>query len=379
MSNIDSKLKIALVHDHLAQDGGAEQVLMVLKEIFPQAPIFTLIFDRKRTNRFFLDQEIKTSFLQKIPLGIKRYQWWLALMPLATESYNLMDYDVIISSASSFAKGVITKPSSFHLCYCHTPTRYLWTDTHSYVQELRVNPLIKSVLPFTLNKLRQWDQLASTRVDLYIANSETVRTRIKKYYHRDSVVVYPPVEVDKFYIDDGPKKYYLAGGRLVPYKKIDLVVQAFSRLGIPLKIFGIGTELKRLKNMSRENIEFLGKVSDQEKQKLFAGCLAYLHPQEEDFGITAIEAMAAGRPVIAYRAGGATETVKEGITGEFFDEQWWEEIADKVIRFQSNKYNPELIRQHAQQFSVFNFKLKIRQTLKDYLTKNNQKIYEDRF
>lgn len=365
------KPKIALVHDHLAQDGGAELVLKALKEMFPEAPIFALIFDPENTNSFFAGQDIKTSFLQKIPLGVSRYQWWLSLMPLATENYNLMDYDIIISSASAFAKGVITRPDSVHICYCHTPTRYLWTDTHGYVQELRANPLIKIILPFTLRKLRQWDRLAADRVDVFIANSQTVKNRIKKYYSRESEMIYPPVEVDKFFISDNPKKYYLAGSRLVPYKRIDLVVQAFSRLNIPLKIFGVGPELKKLKRQAKSKIEFLGRVSDEEKRRLFADCLAYLNPQEEDFGITAVEAMAAGRPVIAYRAGGATETVKEGETGEFFEEQWWEELADKVIRFQPDKYNPAAIREHAKQFGVERFKEKVLRLI-NILTTNHK-------
>ncbi len=348
-------MKIALVHDYLAQEGGAEKVLQALKEMFPQAPIFTLIFNRKRADKRLLSADIRPSFLQKIPFGVSRYQWWLALMPAAIEGHNLMDFDLIISSASSFAKGVITGPRSRHVCYCHTPTRYLWTDTHSYVQELRVNPLVKAFLLLTLRKLRQWDRLAADRVDYFIANSETVKNRIKKYYNRDSAVIYPPVETDKFFISPNPKKYYLAGGRLVPYKKVDLAVQAFSRLGIPLKIFGIGPELKRLRRIAKNNVEFLGQVDDQAKRHLFADCIAYIHPQEEDFGITAVEAMASGRPVIAYQAGGATETVRAGETGEFFDEQWWEEVADKVIRFRPEKYNPEKIRAHAQQFSAERF------------------------
>lgn len=362
-------MKIALIHDHLAQDGGAERVLKIFKEMFPQAPIFVLVFDKKHTNDFFIGQEIRTSFLQKIPLiGVSHYQWWLSLMPAAVESYNLMDFDLILSSSSSFAKGVITKPGSIHICYCHTPTRYLWTDTHSYIKELKVNFFIKAFLPLTLKKLRTWDRLAADRVDEFIANSQTVAKRIKKYYGRDSAVIYPPVETENFYISHQPKKYYLAGSRLVPYKKIDLVVQAFSRLAIPLKVFGVGPEMKRLKKIAgqKSNIEFLGKISEEKKRELYANCLAYINPQEEDFGLTAIEAMASGRPVLAYGAGGATETIQAGKTGEFFDEQWWEEIADKVIRFRSEKYDPYYIKNYAQQFNVESFKNKIRAVIANY-------------
>lgn len=357
--------KIALVHDHLAQDGGAERVLKVLKEMYPEAPIFTSIFDRKNTNSFFAGQNIKTSFIQKMPFGVRRYQWWVGLMPLAMENHNLTKYDVIISSASAFAKGVITKPGSRHICYCHTPTRYLWTDTHSYIRELRVNPIVKSILLLTLKKLRMWDRLAAERVDFFIANSQTVRQRIKKYYNRDSEVIYPPVEVNNFFVSPYPKKFYLAGSRLVPYKRIDLVVKAFSRLGIPLKVFGVGPEMKALKKIAKDNVEFLGRISDKQKRWLFANCIAYINPQEEDFGITAIEAMAAGRPVIAYRGGGAVETVKEGETGEFFDEQIWEEIADKIMRFDADKYDPQIIKIHASQFSVERFTERIKEVVEE--------------
>jgi len=286
------------------------------------------------------------------------------------ESHNLMNFDLVISSASSFAKGVITRPGSVHICYCHTPTRYLWNDSHNYLKELKVNYLIKKLLPITLHKLRVWDRLAADRVDFFIANSKTVQERIKKYYSRESEVIYPPVEVNKFYLSDTPKKYYLAGGRLVPYKRIDLAVRAFSRLGIPLKIFGLGTEFKYLKRLAKPNVEFLGRVSDNEKARLYSDCIAYLNPQEEDFGITTVEAMASGRPVIAYRRGGATETVVGGVTGEFFDEQIWEDLADKILRFRHQDYDPIKIRQHVQQFSSEVFK----QRMKEFI----YKVYANR-
>ena len=352
-------MKIALVHDHLVQDGGAEQVLKALCELYGSAPVFTIVADKRSTHKFFGDKRVIPSFLQHFPLGIRRYQWWLFLMPAAIESHNLMDYDLVISSASSFAKGIITNPSAKHVCYCHTPTRYLWNDSHNYLKELKVNWLIKRVLPLTLHKLRVWDRLAADRADHFIANSQTVRERIKKYYGRESEVIYPPVEIDKFHISARPKKYFLAGGRLVPYKRFDLVVKAFSRLGIPAKIFGIGPEEKYLRKIAKPNVEFLGRVSDAYKSELYADCLAYINPQEEDFGITAIEAMASGRPVIAYDKGGATETIISGKTGEFFSEQIWEDLADKVLRFDESRYDPAFIRRHSEQFSAENFKRNI--------------------
>lgn len=353
-------LKIALVHDHLVQDGGAEKVLRAFQELYPQAPIFTIVCEKKSTNDYFADKDIRPSFLQNIPWGVKKYQWWLSLMPAAVESHNLMEYDVVLSSASSFAKGVIINPSATHICYCHTPTRYLWSDSHNYLKELKVNFLVKRILPLTLNRLRIWDRLAADRVDYFIANSQTVSHRIKRYYGRESELIYPPVETSNFYISNEPKKYFLAGGRLVPYKRFDLVVKAFSRLGIPAKIFGIGPEMKYLKKIAKPNVELLGRVSDKQKAELYSKCIAYINPQDEDFGITTIEAMASGRPVIAYRKGGATETVLAGETGEFFDEQIWEELADKVLRFEMSKYDPLFIRAHAEKFSWDNFKTQIK-------------------
>jgi len=356
-------LKTALIHDHLVQDGGAEKVLKSLYEIFPQAPIFTIVYDQKGTNQYFKDKNVTASYLQHLPLGVKKYQWWLSLMPSAIESHHLMDYDLVVSSASSFAKGIITNPTAKHVCYCHTPTRYLWNDSHNYLKELKTIWLIKKILPITLNKLRIWDRFAADRVDYFIANSQTVAVRIKKYYNRDSEVIYPPVETHRFAISSAPKKYFLAGGRLVPYKRFDLIVKAFSRLGMPVKIFGIGPEMRHLKRIAKANVEFLGKVKDEQRSELYANCLAYINPQEEDFGITTIEAMAAGRPVIAYRKGGATETIIENQTGEFFDEQIWEELADKVLRFNPNKYDPEFIKNHAENFSEEKFKSSFREFL----------------
>jgi glycosyltransferase involved in cell wall biosynthesis len=348
-------MNLALVHDHLIQNGGAEKVLQVMQEIWPEAPTFVLYFDKKSFPDF-ADKKIKTSFLQKMPLAKKKFQWYLALMPAATEGHDLSDHDVVVSSSSAFSKGILTRPGAKHICYCHTPTRYLWSDTHSYVSELRAPWWAKAILPPILSLLRLWDRSAASRVDLFVANSRTVADRIKKYYGRDSVVIHPPVETEKFFISSDPKNYFLVGGRLVPYKRYDLIIEAFNKTGLPLKIFGTGPIESDLKKMSKSNIEFLGRVSDEERIKLYTGCRAFLHPQEEDFGITAVEAMAAGRPVIAYRKGGATETIVDGITGEFFDEQIWEELADHLIRFDENKYDSKIIRAHAEKFGTERFK-----------------------
>lgn len=352
-------MKIALVHDYLIQDGGAERVLVALHEMYPEAPVYTLLHDKCRANPVFKDWDIRTSFLQSIPGGIKRYQWLLPLMPTATESYNLGEYDVVLSSSSAFAKGVITSPETLHISYCHTPTRYLWTDSLSYVTELRVPRLIKGVLPPLLSYLRLWDRLSSDRVGSFIANSETVADRIRKYYGRDSAVIHPPVDVESFHISPRVGEYYLTGGRLVSYKRFDIAVAAFSHLGIPLKVFGEGPELPRLRAMAKNNVEFLGKVGHKEQRELYANCVAFLHPQVEDFGITAIEAASSGRPVIAFGRGGALETINSGISGTFFKEQTWENLAHAVIRFKPESFNPAVIRNHALAFGREIFKQRI--------------------
>lgn len=353
--------KIALVHDHLIQQGGAERVLDVFQELYPYAPIFTLVYDEKKLSHVFKPDRIRTSFLQKFPFITKRYQWLLPLMPLATESYDLSAYDIVLSSTSAFSKGIITKPTTLHLCYCHTPTRYLWSDTHSYVKELNIPWFFKTLfIPPMLSRFRQWDRLAADRVDKFIANSKTVQERIKKYYRRNSDIMYPPVDIDSFDVGKGSGQYFLAGGRLVSYKRIDLVVDAFNKIGLPLKIFGDGPEYKKLRKIARKNIQFCGAVSDRERAVLYQNCRAYINPQEEDFGITVIEAAAAGRPVIALAAGGALETIVENVTGVFFYDQDPAGIIDAVLRFKDEEFDSKVIREHALRYSTERFKRELR-------------------
>jgi len=353
-------MKVAIVHDHLVQDGGAEKVLTAIQEIWPEAPTYTLVFDARRMPAF-AGKDVRSSFIARLPFGKTKYQWYLPLMPTATESYDLSDYDIVVSSSSAFSKGVITRGDALHVCYCHTPTRYLWSDTHSYVQELRLPGPIKSLLPPVLSVLRMWDRQSADRVDRFVANSETVKRRIKKYYGRESDVFTPPVDTARFSISDKPKEYFLAGGRLVAYKRFDLVIEAANRTGIKLKIFGTGSVESALRRRAKGNVEFLGRVPVAEQAELYANAKAFIHPQEEDFGITPVESMAAGRPVIAWRRGGATETVVEGVTGEFFDEQSWEELADHLIRFDEKRYDPKTIRAHAERFDREAFKASFKQ------------------
>ena len=218
-------MKVALVHDHLAQDGGAEKVLRVFQEMFPDAPTFVLVYDPQRTNSAFQHKDIRTSFIQRFPWGIKHYQWYLPFMPTATESFNLDGFDVVLSSSSMFAKGVITQPETLHISYCHTPTRYLWSDSHRYLSELHIPKILKKMTPFLLTQIRMWDYLAAARADHMVANSSIVRERIQKYYGRESVIITPPVDVEQFEVGTSPGNYFLAGGRLVAYKRLDIVIK----------------------------------------------------------------------------------------------------------------------------------------------------------
>lgn len=369
------RMRIALVHDHLTQDGGAERVLKAFQEIWPEAPIFVLFYDKHKVPGFESSQ-VQQSFLSKMPFGMKKYQWYLPFMPLATERHNLSDYDIVLSSTSAFAKGVLTKPNTVHISYCHTPTRYLWTDTHSYIEDLKYNRFIKALLPRLIYKLRIWDKMSTDRVDHFIANSNTVRGRIKKYYRRDSDIIYPPVDMHTFYVSSDVDNYFVTGGRMVPYKRFDLVIQAFNRLNIPLKIYGDGPELDRLKKIAKPHIEFLGRVSDEEKARLLSKAQAFIHPQIEDLGITPIESMASGRPVIAYGVGGATETVIPGKTGLFFYEQTWESLLDTIIHFDTHTWDSEAIQRHASKFGKQLFQEKIKKYVedrqKDFLQQKNQ-------
>ncbi len=363
--NVSTVMKVALTHDHMIQNGGAERVLEVLQDMWPSAPTYTLLYDKKKMDSTFGHRDIRTSFLQSIPFSLKKYRWLLPFMPTATEQYNLSEFEVIVSSSSALSKGIIPPEFGLHICYCHTPPRYLWTDTYDYIQSMRAPRLAKLALPLLMNYLRMWDRASADRVDFFIANSETVRHRIKRFYGRDSVVIHPPVSIEKFKISKEPKRYFLIGGRLVPYKRYDIVIEAFNKLGRPLKIFGDGPQMKELQKLAKPNIEFLGRVSDEKRSELFENAIGFIHPQEEDFGITPVESMAAGTPVIAYAKGGATETVIDGKTGILFDKQCWEEIADTVFHFDAHAFDPVEIRKHAEQFSVQNFRKKILDFTKD--------------
>jgi len=360
-------MKIALVHDFLTQYGGAEAVLEVFHEIWPQAPIFTLFHNPKTMYGKFSDCDIRVSPIQNLPFGAKKYRWYLPLMPSAIERFNFENYDLVISDCSAYTKGLITQPSTKHFCYIHTPTRYLWSDSHDYLDSLKGGEKLaaKFIVPL-LTKLRVWDYLAAQRPDYLMANSKFIADRIKHYYHRESKVIYPPVEIDKFETSDEIGDYFLIVSRLKPYKKVDLAIKAFNHLKMPLKIIGTGDD-RFFQKIAGPNIKFLGFVSEKEKKEYLSHCRAFIHPQEEDFGISAVEAMASGRPVIAFKKGGALETVIEGKTGRFFSEQNWESLAQVVAKFKIEDFNSELIRKEAMKFSRERFKKEIKDFVESHV------------
>jgi len=361
------KLKIALVHDHLAQDGGAEKVLKIFADLFPQAPIYTLLYEKKLANKYYKNRQIETSIIQKLPGGVKHYKWYMPFMPIAVEFFDLREYDLILSDTSSFAKGVITSPDSLHICYCHTPTRYLWSDTHQYINELKYNKYFKKIISLFLSYIRIWDRLAADRVDYFIANSYTVQKRIKKYYKKKSDVIYPPVDIEKFKIASKIDDYFLAGGRLVPYKRFDIIIQAFHELNkktnkeYKLKIFGSGIDQNRLEKIAKKSsyIEFLGQISNKERNRIFSECQAFINPQIEDFGITIVEALASGRPVISINKGGALEIIKENENGIFIQEETSQAIYEAILKFNPNNFDPKKNQERAQFFQTDKFKKEI--------------------
>lgn len=296
-------------------------------------------------------------------------------MPTAVESLNLKGYDLVLSDSSAFSKGVITDIDALHICYCHTPTRYLWSDSWEYIVELqqKSNPLIKKILPLLLTYLRMWDYQAAQRVDRFIANSQFVAKRIKRFYHKNAAVIYPPVEVDKYHLVPKKQNYFVVMSRLRPYKRVDLVIEAFNEMRLPLKIIGGGWEGKYLKTKANSNIEFLGEILDiKKKNEIVGAARALIHPQEEDFGIAAVEAAACGTPVIAYGKGGALETVVEGKTGVFFEDQTWEALANTVVHFQDKEYDYAAIRRHAESFSEERFKKEIQEFVQSEYKKKQQ-------
>ncbi len=354
-------MRVALVHDFLVQMGGAEKVLEALHDLYPDAPVFTSVYDPKVMPPEYRTWDIRTSSLQRWPLRRQLHRLMLPFYPAAFESFDLSEFDVVVSSSSAFAKGVVTLPHTRHVCYMHAPMRYVWmTDT--YLKGERAGRL-RRVLGPVFHYLRLWDQVSASRVDTYVANSIAVQQRIAKFYRREAVVVPPPVDTTRFVASSARGEYYIAVSRFVPYKRMDMAVDAMTRLGRPLKVVGTGRQEAELKRRAGSNVEFLGWVDNDRLPDLMASARAFLMPGEEDFGIAPVEANACGRPVIAYAAGGALDTQEDGVTGVLFHPQTVEALCDAVVRFETMQFDHAAIAAHAAGFGYARFKERMRSVI----------------
>ena len=360
-------MKVAIVHDFLLKLGGAERVVKALSEMFPKAPIFTLLYDEKKVGKVFPKERIVTSNLHKFPSIIRRnHRVLLTKMPRAIEELDLENFDLVISSSTAFSHGVITPIKTKHICYCHSPMRYAWDWTNEYRKENDITGLKKVLYAPLMSYLREWDSIAGDRPDKYIANSNNVQNRIKKYYKQESEVIYPPVDVERFRVNSSNSDYFLIVSTLTPYKRIDLAVNLFNRIGRRLVIIGDGPQKKYLKEIASENIDILGFKDDKTVKEYMENCRALIFPGEEDFGIVPVEAMACGKPVLAYGKGGALESMIPGKTGELFYEDTLESMEDGLARLMYNEkfYKPFTIRKHAKNFSREIFEKKIKKAIK---------------
>lgn len=358
-------MKLAIVHDYLNQHGGAERVIEILHELYPDAPVYTSIYIPEKMPYSFREMDIRTSFMQKLPLIKRFFKYYLLLYPKAFESFDLKNYDIILSSSSAFAKGIIPGKDSCHICYCYTPTRFIW-DYSNYVRKEKYSSIVFKLLPIAIKKLKIWDLKIINRINYFIAISDNIKEKIKRYYNRDSEVIYPPVDFNKFKVSDKIEDYFLIVSRLNSYKNIDLAVKVFSKLQINLKIVGEGPFRKELEKIASSCVEFQGKVSDEELIRLYGSCRALIFPGEEDFGIAPLEAQASGRPVIAYSKGGALETIVDGVTGLFFKENTVESMIEAVNNFIKieDTFEQDTIRENALKFDKEIFKKNIDEFIK---------------
>lgn len=368
-------MKVALVYDRVNKWGGAERILLALHELFPHAPLYTSVYNSK-TAGWAQDFVIKTSFLQHIPYASSAHEYYPMFMPVAFENFSFDAYDLVISVSSEAGKGIITGPKTLHICYCLTPTRYLWSGYEEYFH----NPFFRFLTKPIVWYLRLWDSIAANRPDFYIAISDEIKKRIKTYYKKDAWVVYPPVSLGVSVKGKGESKdetslpYFLIVSRLVPYKRIDIAIKACNQLQLPLKIVGVGSEEKRLKRIAGPTIEFLGLLTEESLIAYYKGARALLFPGIEDFGMTVLEAQAFGRPVIAFKGGGALETVKPGKTGVFFAPQTVDALAAVLASFDERKFNPEDCIKNAKRFSKNQFKETFIQTITKLLKEREKYI-----
>ncbi len=358
--------RVAIVHYWLLGYGGGERVISALLELFPQADLFALVANEEMCARF-APHRVTTSFLQHVPGSHRYHRHMLPLCPIALEQFDLRGYDLVISSESGPAKGVITSPGTVHISYCHSPMRYIWDMYHEYTNGEDMKGLTRFIFKAVAHYMRMWDLASAFRVDHFIANSKNTAARIQKHYRRDALVIHPPVDVTPGYVADSVGDYYLSVSRLVDYKRMDLAVEACSRLKRPLHVVGIGSQYRRLKELAGPTVEFLGELTEAQKNEQYAHCRALLFPGEEDFGMVPVEAHSFGRPVIAYGRGGALETVvgfypgeaasPENYTGVFFPEQSVESLMDAILAFEAvqGRFSPALMRANAERFDTAHF------------------------
>jgi glycosyltransferase involved in cell wall biosynthesis len=339
--------RVALVHDFLVSLRGADRVFLQMCDLWPEADVFTPVYDEDGTEGRFAHRNVHTSFLQKVRPSRRTFRALLPLYPAAVESFDLSGYELVVSSSSAWAHAVLCDEQAVHLSYCHNPFRYAWNEHHRAVAE-RTNPVTRALLRSLFRRWREWDWIAAQRVDRYVTNSNTTQARIKSYFGRTSRIVYPPVEVDRFR-PGTPSDYYLVLSELISHKRIDTAVDVFSRLGLPLVVAGDGPDFRRLRGLARPNVRFAGRVDDQEAARLLAGCRAFLLTGVEEFGIAAVEAQAAGRPVIARHGGGALETVVDGITGCYWS-GGVTELAEAVRAFDAEAVDPARCVENARRF-----------------------------
>ena len=367
-------MKVAIVHYWLKEMRGGEKVVEALCDLFPSADIFTLFYDENTVTEKLRKHCIKASALNRIP-GIKKwYKSFLPLMPFALEHFDMSPYDLVISSESGPAKGIIPRPDALHICYCHTPMRYIWDHYHQYSENS--NRVTRAAMRVFAPILRQWDVTTASRVDKFVANSRHVANRINRYYHRDATVIHPPVTVSDFAPTSHIGDFYLCAGHLVTYKRIDLAVQAFTEMGKKLVVIGGGEELARLRAMSGPTVTLMDRQAFPVLKDHMARCRALIFPGEEDFGMTPVEVMASGRPVIAFGRGGARETVVPGSTGLLFDQQSVADLIEAVHRFEATEetFNSETIREHALLFSDVVFRERMSSFIEDALESHHREI-----
>lgn len=358
--------RIALVHDWLNQIGGAENVLETLMGMFPGAPVFTSMYAPHAMPAAYRSWDIRTSFMQRLPGVLTHHQTYLPLYPLAFGRMDLRGYDLILSNKSGFCHGVPIPEGALHICYCLAPTRFLWQYEAYRAREALPAALDLAMKPL-IARLRRWDYAAAQRVDHFIAISTEIQERIRRFYQRESTIIYPPADITRFMPSGAPAgDYFLAGGRLIPYKRTDLAVRACSELGLRLLVYGDGRDRPALEQMAGPTVTFLGRVSWDELARLYQGARVFIFPGLEDFGIAPVEAQAAGRPVIAFAGGGALDTVLPGCTGEFFAEQTVESLKTVLRRFDPAAYDPSRCRANAERFGADRFE----REMTEFVTRN---------